>query len=172
VRNGNIVDYLQTLSGKRAEKIALVHQMALGMEYLHSRDIIHGDFKVRCCDRLAGLCIDVQAANVLVNDVGNINICDFGLSHLKNDMKRKSKDSNDASGKGTMRWLSPERMKGGQLTWKCDVYSFGMVIYEVSSRIVDSVDMPGLYRGLDPTRPRRRYQIPQGHHAWNPTSST
>jgi len=46
VRNGNIVDYLQTPSGKRAEKIALVHQMALGMEYLHSRDIIHGDFKV------------------------------------------------------------------------------------------------------------------------------
>jgi len=70
---------------------------------------------------------------VLVNDVGNINICDFGLSQLKLDMKRKSKDSGDVAGKGTMRWLSPERMQGGQLTWKCDVYSFGMVIYEVRS---------------------------------------
>ena len=75
----------------------------------------------------------LQATNVLVNDVGNINICDFGLSQLKLDMKRKSKDSGDFAGKGTMRWLSPERMQGGQLTWKCDVYSFGMVIYEVSS---------------------------------------
>jgi serine/threonine protein kinase len=37
---------LQTPAGKRCEKIALVHQMALGMEYLHSRDIIHGDLKV------------------------------------------------------------------------------------------------------------------------------
>jgi len=74
-----------------------------------------------------------QATNVLVNDVGNINICDFGLSQLKLDMKRKSKDSGDIAGRGTMRWLSPERMQGGQLTWKCDVYSFGMVIYEVSS---------------------------------------
>ena len=46
MRNGNIVDYLQTPAGKRCEKVALVHQMALGMEYLHSRDIIHGDFKV------------------------------------------------------------------------------------------------------------------------------
>ena len=70
---------------------------------------------------------------MLVNDVGNINICDFGLSQLKLDMKRKSKDSGDIAGRGTMRWLSPERMQGGQLTWKCDVYSFGMVIYEVSS---------------------------------------
>jgi serine/threonine protein kinase len=75
----------------------------------------------------------LQATNVLVNDVGNINICDFGLSQLKLDMKRKSKDSGDIVGRGTMRWLSPERMQGGQLTWKCDVYSFGMVIYEVSS---------------------------------------
>jgi serine/threonine protein kinase len=73
-----------------------------------------------------------QATNVLVNDVGNINICDFGLSQLKLDMKRKSKDSGDIADRGTMRWLSPERMQGGQLTWKCDVYSFGMVIYEVS----------------------------------------
>jgi serine/threonine protein kinase len=70
-----------------------------------------------------------QATNVLVNDVGNINICDFGLSQLKLDLKRKSKE--DPVGKGTMRWLSPERMKGGPLTWKCDVYSFGMVMYEV-----------------------------------------
>lgn len=75
----------------------------------------------------------LQATNVLVNDAGNINICDFGLSQLKLDMKRKSKDKRDVSEKGTMRWLSPERMKGGPLTWKCDVYSFGMVIYEVSS---------------------------------------
>jgi serine/threonine protein kinase len=77
--------------------------------------------------------LTLQATNVLVNDAGNINICDFGLSQLKLDMKRKSKDKRDVSEKGTMRWLSPERMKGGPLTWKCDVYSFGMVIYEVSS---------------------------------------
>jgi serine/threonine protein kinase len=75
---------------------------------------------------------DIQATNVLVNDMGNINICDFGLSQLKLDMKRRSKEKIDPSGKGTMRWLSPERMKGGPLTWKCDVYSFAMVIFEVS----------------------------------------
>lgn len=47
MRNGNIVDYIQTHKGKRCDKYTMIHQIALGMEYLMSRDILHGDLKVR-----------------------------------------------------------------------------------------------------------------------------
>ena len=67
-----------------------------------------------------------------MNDAGDINICDFGLSQLKTDMKRKSVGPATEAELGTLRWQSPERLKGGRLTWKCDVYSFAMVMYEVS----------------------------------------
>lgn len=46
MRNGNILTYLRTENGSQADRIALVHQMAQGMEYLHLHDIMHGDFKV------------------------------------------------------------------------------------------------------------------------------
>ena len=46
VRNGNILSYLRSNVGSQSSKVALVHQIAQGMGYLHSRDIVHGDFKV------------------------------------------------------------------------------------------------------------------------------
>lgn len=69
---------------------------------------------------------------MLFDDVGNIRICDFGLSQLKIDITRKSEAAAvQAPVQGTMRWQSPERMAGGPLTWRCDVYSFAMTVYEV-----------------------------------------
>jgi serine/threonine protein kinase len=44
--NGSILNYLRSDAAIQSNKTALVHQMAQGMEYLHSRDILHGDFKV------------------------------------------------------------------------------------------------------------------------------
>ena len=47
VENGNVLAYLRSDTGSHSNKYVLVHQMAQGLEYLHSRDIVHGDFKVR-----------------------------------------------------------------------------------------------------------------------------
>lgn len=46
VRHGSIVEYLQTDMGKTANKFSIIHQIAMGMDYLHSRDVLHGDLKV------------------------------------------------------------------------------------------------------------------------------
>ena len=46
--NGNILTYLRSEAGRQSDKVALVRQIAQGMEYLHSREIIHGDLKVSC----------------------------------------------------------------------------------------------------------------------------
>ena len=62
-------------------------------------------------------------------------LCDFGLSRLKLDLFRKSQKDTVAKAQspiaGTMRWQSPERLAGGELTWECDVYGFAMAVYEV-----------------------------------------
>ncbi|KAK4689262.1 hypothetical protein P7C73_g848, partial [Tremellales sp. Uapishka_1] len=118
MKNGNVLEWLRTPAGTKVDKIALIHQISMGLEYLHSRDIIHGDFK---------------AINVLVDDDNQAIICDFGLSHLKMDLTRRSASSATAPSplSGTMRWQAPERLAGGPLTTQCDVYAFAMSVFEL-----------------------------------------
>ncbi|OCF54632.1 TKL/TKL-CCIN protein kinase [Kwoniella mangroviensis CBS 10435] len=146
MRNGNVLNYLSSPAGREANKLALICEMAQGMEYLHSRDIIHGDFK---------------ASNVLVNDDGHAIICDFGLSQLKMDYTTKSHEFADqpSSVAGTMRWQSPERLAGGLLTRENDVYSWSMAVYEVLTGSVpfgyvdDSIVRKNIKNGARPARP-------------------
>ena len=46
MRNGDVLKYLKSDQGKFVNKLAVLHQIAEGMEYLHGREIIHGDLKV------------------------------------------------------------------------------------------------------------------------------
>lgn len=72
---------------------------------------------------------------MLVSDIGEALICDFGLSQLKHDLNTRSQDDPEAhrSRGGTMRWQSPERLLGKALTNACDVYSFAVTVYELYS---------------------------------------
>lgn len=73
----------------------------------------------------------MQAANILVTDIEEAVLCDFGLSHLKLDIVTKSRKDGKHSLGGTMRWQSPERLAGERLSYACDIYAFGMTLYEV-----------------------------------------
>ncbi|WWC65266.1 uncharacterized protein I303_107883 [Kwoniella dejecticola CBS 10117] len=146
MQNGNVLNYLSSAPGREANKLALICEMAQGMEYLHSRDIIHGDFK---------------ATNVLVNDEGHAIICDFGLSQLKMNYSTKSLEMADQPTPlvGTLRWQSPERLAGGVLTRENDVYSWSMAVYELLTGSVpygyidDSVVRRNIKNGIRPNRP-------------------
>ncbi|WRT70785.1 uncharacterized protein IL334_007784 [Kwoniella shivajii] len=146
MKNGNVLNYLSTNQGKQANKLAIIWEMAQGMDYLHSRDIIHGDFK---------------ASNVLVNDEGHAVICDFGLSQLKMDFTTKSQEmvNKPTPLAGTMRWQSPERLSGGILTRENDVYSWSMAVYEILTGSIpfgyvdDSVARRNIKDGIRPARP-------------------
>lgn len=75
---------------------------------------------------LAGLYF--TQANVLVDDNGRGCIGDFGLSKIKYDAQSTAMQDNRKV--GTMRFMSPEAMEG-KITKEGDVYSFGMLIYQV-----------------------------------------
>ncbi|MFZ4813257.1 MAG: serine/threonine-protein kinase PknK [Phototrophicaceae bacterium] len=95
-----------------AEKYVLLGQVLHALNYLHRRGILHRDLK---------------PANILVGE-GKARLLDFGLAvaaeHLKNQ-------EDDGSVVGTLAYLAPETMIGTPASFASDLYSFGVVAYEL-----------------------------------------
>ena len=106
--------------------------VAEGLRFLHSRNIVHGDLKgVR--DRYE---LSYTAAlthfqpNILVDDTGHARITDFGLARVIQD---SDTTMSTLEGQGhTARWTAPEILGGGGTPSKeGDVFAFAMVMVEV-----------------------------------------
>ncbi|XP_028799623.1 uncharacterized protein LOC114754936 [Neltuma alba] len=100
----------------RRKRLIIAKDAAFGMEYLHSKNIVHFDLK---CD------------NLLVNLKDPVRpICkvgDFGLSKIK----RNTLVSGGV--RGTLPWMAPELLNGSsnKVSEKVDVFSFGIVLWEI-----------------------------------------
>jgi serine/threonine protein kinase len=110
-RNKNI-----PISNKR--KIDLVRGIASGMLHLHTHNIVHRDLAAR---------------NILLtqeNENGEPKISDFGMSRIL-----EKKDSGQTtSSVGPVCWMAPESVANGIYSKKSDVWSFGIVVYEIVAR--------------------------------------
>ncbi|KAF2096790.1 protein kinase byr2 [Rhizodiscina lignyota] len=101
-----------------------VRQILNGLNYLHSRDIIHRDIK---------------GANILVDNKGAVKISDFGISK-RVDASTLLSASGSARGKaggprvslqGSVFWMAPEVVKQTAYTRKADIWSLGCLIVEM-----------------------------------------
>ncbi|XP_078432544.1 putative serine/threonine-protein kinase SIS8 isoform X2 [Wolffia australiana] len=99
------------LDERRRLKMAL--DVARGMNYLHncSPMIVHGDLK---------------SPNLLVDKNWVVKVCDFGLSRIKHSTFLSSR-----SMAGTAEWMAPEVLRNEPSDEKCDVYSFGVILWEL-----------------------------------------
>ncbi|EJD39208.1 kinase-like protein [Auricularia subglabra TFB-10046 SS5] len=113
-KRGNALTYLRKYP--RANRASLVYQIANGMEYLHSKGVLHGDLK---------------ASNVLIDERGGALITDFGLSGIFLDISVQSHRTMVPVAAGADRWKAPEALESGQLTKKTDVYSWAMTALEL-----------------------------------------
>ena len=82
-----------------------------GLSCLHRMKIVHRDLK---------------SANCLVNKHWTVKICDFGLSRVLMTTPMK-----DYSSAGTPEWMAPELIRNEPFTEKCDIFSFGVIIWEL-----------------------------------------
>ena|SRR5882762_2914868 len=71
--------------------------------------------------------------NVLIDDGGKAVLCDFGLSRVKADVTSRTVKGDGESIVGSRCWMAPERLLGGSLKKPCDIYAFGMTLYEVGT---------------------------------------
>ncbi|KAJ7942569.1 Mitogen-activated protein kinase kinase kinase [Quillaja saponaria] len=100
----------------RRKRLTIAMDAAFGMEYLHSKNIVHFDLK---CD------------NLLVNLKDPLRpICkvgDFGLSKIKRNTLVTG------GVRGTLPWMAPELLNGSssKVSEKVDVFSFGIVLWEI-----------------------------------------
>uniref|UniRef100_A0A164XUE8 Protein kinase domain-containing protein n=1 Tax=Daucus carota subsp. sativus TaxID=79200 RepID=A0A164XUE8_DAUCS len=115
------------------KKLRIAMSAAFGMEYLHSKDIVHFDLK---CDNLL----------VDLNDPARpkCKVTDFGLSKIK----RKTFVSGGLN--GTLPWMAPELRTGKKVSEKVDVFSFGIVLWEIltGEEPYKSIDNDTFYGGI------------------------
>jgi serine/threonine protein kinase len=95
------------------EKLFHLLQIARGLEYAHSRGVIHRDIK---------------PANVRILEDGSAKILDFGIAkliHYTSDLTQAGMTV------GTAAYLAPEQIRGEEATPETDIFSFGVLAYEL-----------------------------------------
>ncbi|KAJ1691154.1 hypothetical protein LUZ63_015309 [Rhynchospora breviuscula] len=102
-----------SLDEKTRIKMAL--DVARGMNYLHASHppVVHRDLK---------------SPNLLVDKNWVVKVSDFGLSRLKHHTFLSSKST-----AGTPEWMAPEVLRNEPSNEKCDVYSFGVILWELAT---------------------------------------
>jgi serine/threonine protein kinase len=130
---------------------AQVLDVAIGLEYLHSRNFVHGDLKavrVSVCVAPLRSLIGIQI-NVLVTRSGRAVIADFGHSSIVMNSGIPALSSTVPQSGGTLRWRAPEILNEGPTSVKSDVYAFGGVCYEVGSTMQLSANCHKTYIRAD-----------------------
>ncbi|CAN8315474.1 unnamed protein product [Cochlearia groenlandica] len=81
-----------------------------------------------CIHRMKVVHRDLKSANCLVDKHWTVKICDFGLSRIMTDDNMK-----DTSSAGTPEWMAPELIRNEPFTEKCDIFSLGVIMWELST---------------------------------------
>lgn len=95
-----------------SEAVAIMLQLTSALSHAHENGIIHRD---------------VKPQNILMNQYGNVKITDFGIARALSSTQLTK--TNDVI--GSVHYLSPEQARGGTATKKSDIYSLGIVLFEL-----------------------------------------
>jgi eukaryotic-like serine/threonine-protein kinase len=97
------------------EALDVLRQVSLGLEAAHRAGIVHRDIK---------------PANILITNTGIVKILDFGLAKLVSDSQAQTM-TQAGQAMGTVLYMSPEQLRGESVDTRADLWSFGVLAYEV-----------------------------------------
>jgi serine/threonine-protein kinase len=103
--------------------VAIARQLCAGVAAAHDRNVIHRDLK---------------PANVMIDGDGNVRITDFGIATVETDTRETLV--------GTPHYMAPEQLNGKPASIKTDIYSLGLVLFEVftGKRVYDAPTLSDL----------------------------
>jgi len=97
---------------KLEDALNITIQVAQGLDKTHSKGIIHRDIK---------------PGNIFITEDGQVKIVDFGLAKLAGE----TRITKTGTALGTVAYMSPEQARGGEIDHRTDIWSLGVVLYEM-----------------------------------------
>jgi len=119
--------------------VEIARQLCAGLAAIHEQGVLHRDLK---------------PANVMIDERGDVRITDFGIAALAEETRNRELV-------GTPAYMSPEQLEARELTPRSDIYSLGLVLYELftGKKAFEAASLPELLalRRSDttPTSPSR-----------------
>jgi serine/threonine-protein kinase len=123
------------------ESIGITMQLCQGIEAAHDQKIIHRDIKPQ---------------NIMISKDGKVKVADFGIA------KAASSQTISSNAMGSVHYISPEQARGGYCDERSDIYSIGIVMYEMLTGVVpfegDSTVQVALMHIQSEMVPPRKYE--------------
>eukprot|EP01133_Synstelium_polycarpum_P010264 gene10264-11971_t len=138
---GNLFDLIHSRENKLDTTLILqfAYDIARGMQHLHSRNIIHRDLK---------------SSNLLLDKHFNVKIADLGIA-------RETSFTQTMTTIGTVAWTAPEILRHESYNHKADVYSYGIVIWELLTGQEPYEGIPPMNAGILVASKELRPELPE-----------
>ncbi|MCQ3974076.1 MAG: hypothetical protein DPW09_11570 [Anaerolineae bacterium] len=115
VSSGTLADLMKSSPLPLEQILQIINQVGSALNYAHTRGLVHRD---------------VKPDNILIDDDGNCRLTDFGIAKFAQDSNRMTRTGVAV---GTPAYMSPEQIRGEELDRRSDIYSLGVVLYEMAT---------------------------------------
>lgn len=112
INGGTLADKVNEKPLTLTEVTRIIQQIAEALDFAHSKNIIHRDLK---------------PGNVLMDELGNAYLADFGLAKLQ----KSGNNISNTEVVGTPHYIAPEMIQSQPITHVVDIYALGVILYEL-----------------------------------------
>jgi serine/threonine protein kinase len=137
VEGANLAEIIHRVGLDSDQALSVAEQVCAALSYAHDKGIVHRDIK---------------PANVMIDPDSHVKVADFGLARLTDGSATDLGHTMTGTVMGTPDYMAPEQMRGMNVDHRADIYSVGVMIYEMLCREVPrgAFAPPSVRGGCDP----------------------